>query len=98
MSAQESRAESVSTAAKSPGPGLASGEDAMHSRILEMLIRRYDRRIMNNVQRGNYVECMTATALGADWRLAEIVKTDVWTDRKSRCCRGPSNMSGVVLR
>ena len=34
-----------------------------------MLIRRYDRRIMNNVQRGDYVECMVATALGADWRL-----------------------------
>ena len=42
----------------------------MHNRILEMLIRRYDRRIMNNVQRGDYVECMIATALGADWRLA----------------------------
>ncbi len=41
----------------------------MHNRILEMLIRRYDRRIMNNVQRGDYVECMIATALGADWRL-----------------------------
>ena len=49
----------------------------MHSRILEMLIRRYDRRIMNNVQRGNYVECMTATALGADWRLARLMQRSV---------------------
>ena len=35
----------------------------MHKRILEMLIGRYDQRIMNNVQRGDYVECMIATAL-----------------------------------
>lgn len=40
-----------------------------HKRILEMLIGRYDQRIMNNVQRGDYVECMIAVALGPDWRL-----------------------------
>jgi len=56
-------------AANNPGPALVSGEDVMHNRVLEMLIRRYDRRIMNNVQRGDYVECMIATTLGADWRL-----------------------------
>ncbi len=41
----------------------------MHERILDMLIRRYDRPIINNTQRGDYVECMIAFALGAGWRL-----------------------------
>ena len=68
-STEESGAGSVSTAADDPGQAVVSGEDVMHKRILEMLIGRYDQRIMNNVQRGDYVECMIATALGADWRL-----------------------------
>lgn len=42
---------------------------AMHKNILAMLAGRYDRPIMNNVTRGDYVECMIVTALGADWRL-----------------------------
>ena len=41
----------------------------MHGRILAMLRDRYDRPIMNNVSRGDYVERMIVTALGADWRL-----------------------------
>ena len=41
----------------------------MHERVLDMLVCRYDRPIMNNVQRGDYVECMIAAALGAEWRL-----------------------------
>ena len=40
-----------------------------HEDILGMLKHRYDRPIMNNVYRGDYVECMIASALGADWRL-----------------------------
>ena len=68
-STEELGAGSVSTAADNPGPAVVSGEDVIHKRILEMLIGRYDRCIMNNVQRGDYVECMIASALGADWRL-----------------------------
>ena len=41
----------------------------MRKRILDMLISRYDRPVMNNVDRGQYVECMIASALGAGWRL-----------------------------
>ena len=41
----------------------------MHKRILDMLICRYDRPIMNNIQRGDYLECMIASTLGASWRL-----------------------------
>ena len=40
-----------------------------HKDVLNMLRRRYDRRIMNNISRGDYVECMIAIALGADWQL-----------------------------
>ena len=46
-----------------------SRKDVMPKCILDMLIGRYDRPIMNNVQRGDYVECMIATALRPDWRL-----------------------------
>lgn len=35
-----------------------------------MLKRRYDGPIMNNVSRGDYVECMIAITLGTDWQLA----------------------------
>ena len=66
---QESGVEPVSAAADNPGPVVVSRADAIHRRILDMLIGRYDQRIMNNTQRGDYVECMIASALGADWRL-----------------------------
>ena len=41
----------------------------MHKHVLDLLIRRYDRPIMNNLQRGDYVECMIAWTLGEEWRL-----------------------------
>ena len=68
-STQGSGATPVSAAADNADEGVAPGADAMHRRVLDMLLDRYDRRIMNNVQRGDYVECMIACALGADWRL-----------------------------
>ena len=37
----------------------------LHEDILDMLRRRYDGPIVNNVSRGDYVECMIAAALGA---------------------------------
>ena len=37
-----------------------------------MIVDRYQRRIMNNVERGDYVECMIACALGAEWQLTSI--------------------------
>ena len=68
-STEQSGAGSVSAAADNSGPAVVFWVDVMHNRVLEMLIGRYDQRIMNNVQRGDYVECMIATALGPDWRL-----------------------------
>ena len=46
-----------------------SRKDVIPECIREMLIGRYDRKIMNNVQRGDYVECMIAAALGLNWQL-----------------------------
>ena len=40
-----------------------------HEEIMNLLRRRYDGPIMNNVYRGDYVECLIAIALGSDWRL-----------------------------
>lgn len=44
-------------------------KEPRHEDILTMLRRRYDGPIMNNVCRGDYAECMIASALGDDWRL-----------------------------
>ena len=35
--------------------------------IRTAFMRRYDRCVMNNTERGHYVECMVALALGSDW-------------------------------
>ena len=40
-----------------------------HCTILEMLVRRYDRPVINNRERADYVECLVALALGAGWDL-----------------------------
>ncbi|MXW28611.1 MAG: hypothetical protein F4Z80_07050 [Chloroflexi bacterium] len=37
--------------------------------VLQTLNRRYTSRIMENVVRGDYVECLIAHALGFDWEL-----------------------------
>ena len=42
----------------------------LHRRIQTTLMRRYDTLVMNNVYRADYVECLVAFMLGADWRLA----------------------------
>jgi hypothetical protein len=42
-------------------------EDILHRRIMERLIPNYDRRLMNNVDRGRYVEAMIALALEDSW-------------------------------
>ena len=44
-------------------------KEPRHQDILTMLRQRYDGPIMNNVCRGDYVECMIGFALGGDWRL-----------------------------
>ncbi len=59
-----------------------------HEDILDMLKRRYAGPIMNNVSRGDYVECMIASALGADWRLTWM---DGWDWAAWDCEHAPSH-------
>ena len=44
-------------------------ESNLHARIRASLIDRFDAPVMNNVYRGDYVECMIALTLGSDWAL-----------------------------
>lgn len=39
---------------------------ALRRRILATLMRRYDTRVMNNIYRVDYVECLVAFTLGTD--------------------------------
>lgn len=41
-----------------------------HQDVLNLLKLRYGEPIMNNVSRGDCVECMNAITLGTDWQLA----------------------------
>ena len=52
-----------------------------------MLKRRYAGPIMNNVYRGDYVECMIASVLGGDWRLTWM---DGWDWAAWDCEHTPS--------
>ena len=40
-----------------------------HSAILDLLVRRYDRPVINNRERADYVECLIVLALGEEWEL-----------------------------
>ena len=41
----------------------------LRQRVVATLVRRYDRRVMNNVHRGEYLECLVAELLGSGWKL-----------------------------
>ena len=41
----------------------------LHDRIIGKLLERYNEPLIDNVERGAYVECMIALALGDAWRL-----------------------------
>ena len=43
--------------------------DALQDRVLKTVFDRYDRCVMNNIQRGDYVECLVAELLGSEWAL-----------------------------
>ncbi len=42
---------------------------ALYRRIQTTLIRRYDTPVMNNIHRGDYVECLVTFTLGTEWWL-----------------------------
>ena len=62
----------------------------LHHRILATPIRRYGQRIMNNVCRSDYIECMVASVLGADRRPAGNQAGCGKTVMGSRSHRGPA--------
>ena len=43
--------------------------NALQEQALDTVFRRYNHRIMNNIQRGDYVECLVAALLGPKWTL-----------------------------
>ena len=43
--------------------------DPLHRKILSAIAGRYDRPIMNNIHRAEYVEHLVAAALGSRWVL-----------------------------
>ena len=62
--------------ASSTRPARSSGDaqtvrlSGLHDRILSKIIEdKFDKAIMNNVHRGDYLECMVAFALEPDWHL-----------------------------
>ena len=43
--------------------------DSVQDRVLKTVFSRYDCYVMNNIQRGDYVECLVAELLGPEWVL-----------------------------
>ena len=43
--------------------------ELLRQRTLETVFKRYDREIMNNIHRAEYVECLVANLLGNAWTL-----------------------------
>ena len=41
----------------------------LQKRVFASLVSRYDCRLMNNVHRGDYLECLVAEILGPGWKL-----------------------------
>ena len=43
--------------------------NSVQEQTLATVFARYDRRVMNNIHRADYVECLVATLLGPAWTL-----------------------------
>ena len=43
--------------------------ELLRQRTLETVLKRFDREIMNNIHRAEYVECLVANLLGDAWTL-----------------------------
>ena len=44
-------------------------KDPLQEVALATVFARYSRRVMNNIQRADYVECLVAALLGTEWTL-----------------------------
>lgn len=54
---------------KSGLPAIDGMPNSIHRNILTSLVQRYDCRVMNNIHRAEYVECLVAEFLGTGWTL-----------------------------
>ena len=68
----------------------------LHNRIIDKFLERYNEPLIDNVDRGAYVECMIALALGDAWRLPkgawntydlEHSATGAWMEVKNSAAR-----------
>ena len=48
---------------------MTNSDNDFHQKIVRILSERYDRRLINNKERGDYVETMVSELLGEDWEL-----------------------------
>ena len=48
----------------------------VHQRVLTRLSRQFERRIMDNVLRGQYLECLVAELIGPEWALTWELEKD----------------------
>ena len=55
---------------------LTERADRVAAEAFSLLRLRYERRVMNNVDRGTFFECMVAALLGAEWGLTWILGDD----------------------
>lgn len=59
---------------------MTNSDNDFHQEIVRILSERYDRRLINNTERGDYVETMISELLGEDWELTwKMPKHNSWS-------------------
>ena len=59
---------------------MTNSDNDLHQKIVGILSQRYDRRLINNKERGDYVETMVSELLGEDWELTwKMPKHNSWS-------------------
>ena len=59
---------------------MTSSDNDFHQKIVGILSERYNRRLINNKERGEYVETMVSELLGEDWELTwQMPKHNSWS-------------------
>ena len=59
---------------------MINSDNDFHQKIVGILSERYDRRLINNKERGEYVETMVSELLGEDWELTwKMPKHNSWS-------------------
>ena len=59
---------------------MTNSDKDFHQKIVGILSERYDRRLINNKERGEYVETMVSELLGEDWELTwKMPKHNSWS-------------------